>query len=47
MPYQSVNIERLKGDQRIVSIRSVGEAARVLTYDQRIALLGNGVKGDM
>jgi len=35
-------IERLKGDQRIAFIRSVGEAARVLTDDQRAALLGTG-----
>ncbi len=34
------DIERLKGDQRIAFIRSVGEAARVLTDDQRAALLG-------
>lgn len=34
------DIERLKGDQRIAFIRSVGEAARVLTDDQRGALLG-------
>lgn len=33
-------IERLKGDQRIAFIRSVGEAARVLTDEQRAALLG-------
>lgn len=32
-------IERLKGDQRIAFIRSVGEAAHVLTDDQRAALL--------
>lgn len=32
-------IERLKGDQRIAFIRSVGEAARVLTDAQRAALL--------
>lgn len=35
-------IERLKGDQRIAFIRSVGEAARVLTDDQRAALPGTG-----
>jgi len=35
-------IETLKGDQRIAFIRSVGEAARVLTDDQRAALLGTG-----
>lgn len=34
------DIERLKGDERISFIRSVGEAARVLTDDQRAALLG-------
>ncbi len=34
------DIERLKGNQRIAFIRSVGEAARVLTADQRAALLG-------
>ena len=33
-------IERRKGDRRIAFIRSVGEAARVLTDDQRSALLG-------
>jgi Spy/CpxP family protein refolding chaperone len=33
-------IEKLKGEQRIAFIRSVGEAARVLTDDQRAALLG-------
>jgi hypothetical protein len=38
-------IERLKGDQRIAFIRSVGEAARVLTDDQRAALLGTGAPG--
>lgn len=38
-------IERLKGDQRIAFIRSVGEAARVLTDDQRVALLGAGASG--
>ena len=31
-------IERLKGDRRIAFIRSVGEAARLLTDDQRAAL---------
>jgi Spy/CpxP family protein refolding chaperone len=36
------DIERLKGDQRIAFIRSVGEAARVLTDDQRAALLSTG-----
>ena len=34
------NIERLRGDQRLAFIRSVGEAARVLTADQRSVLLG-------
>jgi hypothetical protein len=33
-------IERLRGDQRLVFIRAVGEAAKVLTDDQRKALLG-------
>lgn len=33
-------IERLKGDQRIAFVRSVGEAARVLTDEQRGAVLG-------
>ncbi len=36
------DIEKLKGDQRIAFIRSVGEAARVLTDDQRAALPGAG-----
>jgi hypothetical protein len=36
------DIERLKGDQRIAFIQSVGEAALVLTDDQRAALLGAG-----
>lgn len=36
------DIEKLKGDQRIAFIRSVGEAARMLTDDQRAALLGTG-----
>jgi len=39
------DIEKLKGDQRIAFIRSVGEAARVLTDDQRAALLGTGAPG--
>jgi Spy/CpxP family protein refolding chaperone len=34
------DIEKLKSDQRIAFIRSVGEAARVLTDEQRAALLG-------
>lgn len=38
-------IGKLKGDQRIAFIRSVGEAARVLTDDQRAALLGTGAPG--
>lgn len=38
-------IERPKGDQRIAFIRSVGEAARVLSDDQRAALLGTGAPG--
>lgn len=33
-------IERLKGDRRIAFIRSVGEAARLLTGEQRTALRG-------
>ncbi len=40
-------IEGLKGDQRIAFIRSVGEAARVLSDDQRAALLGTGALGAM
>jgi hypothetical protein len=36
------DIEKLKGDQRIAFIRSVGEAARVLTDGQRAALPGPG-----
>jgi len=36
------DIEKLKGDQRIAFIRSVGEAARVLTNGQRVALPGPG-----
>ena len=35
-------IENLKGEQRIAFIRSVGEAAQILTDDQRGALLGTG-----
>lgn len=38
-------IERLKGDQRLAFIRSVGDAARVLTDEQRTALLGTGAPG--
>jgi hypothetical protein len=38
-------IQRLKGDQRIAFIRSVGEAARALTDDQRAALVGTGTPG--
>lgn len=34
------SIERLRGDQRLAFIRSVGEAARVLTPEQRAVLLG-------
>lgn len=33
-------IEKLRGDQRMAFIRSVGEAAQVLTDEQRMALLG-------
>jgi Spy/CpxP family protein refolding chaperone len=35
-------IEKLRGDQRLGFIRAVGEAADVLTADQRQALLGQG-----
>jgi hypothetical protein len=35
-------IEKLRGDQRLVFIRAVGEAAKVLTDDQRKTLLGTG-----
>ncbi len=35
-------IEKLRGDQRLAFIRAVGEAARVLTDEQRQALLGTG-----
>ena len=34
-------IEKLRGDQRLAFIRSVGEAAKVLTDDQRKILLGH------
>lgn len=33
-------IEKLRGDQRMAFIRAVGEAAKVLTVDQRLAVLG-------
>ena len=33
-------VEKLRGDQRMAFIRSVGEAAQVLTDDQRKILLG-------
>ena len=33
-------IEKLKGDQRLAFIRAVGEAAKVLTEQQRQALIG-------
>jgi Spy/CpxP family protein refolding chaperone len=33
-------IEKLRGEQRLAFIRAVGEAAKVLTEDQRKALLG-------
>ena len=36
-------IERLRGDQRMAFIRDVGEAGKVLTADQRPALLGTTV----
>tara|TARA_R110002111_G_scaffold145211_2_gene211753 strand:- start:505 stop:1332 length:828 start_codon:yes stop_codon:yes gene_type:complete len=35
-------IEKLRGDQRLEFIRAVGEAAKVLTADQRKSLLGQG-----
>lgn len=35
-------IEKLRGDQRLEFIRAVGEAANVLTADQRKSLLGQG-----
>jgi hypothetical protein len=38
-------IERLKGDRRLKFIRAVGEAARVLTDDQRAALVGTAAPG--
>ena len=36
-------IEKLRGDQRLAFIRSVGEAAQVLTDEQRKALLGTAM----
>ena len=33
-------IEKLRGDQRLAFIRAIGEAAKVLTEDQRKSLLG-------
>jgi Spy/CpxP family protein refolding chaperone len=41
-------IEKLRGDQRLAFIRAVGEAARVLTDEQRKTLLGerSGAKAD-
>ena len=33
-------IEKLRGDQRMAFIRAVGEASKILTPDQRAALLG-------
>ena len=36
-------IEKLRGDRRLAFIRSVGEAAKVLTFDQQSALLGTKV----
>lgn len=33
-------IEKMRGDQRMAFIRAVGEAAKVLTVDQRLAVLG-------
>ena len=35
------SIEKLRADQRLAFIRTVGEAARVLTPEQRAMLLGN------
>ena len=35
-------IEKLRGDQRIALIRAVGDAAKLLTDEQRQALLGTG-----
>jgi Spy/CpxP family protein refolding chaperone len=35
-------IEKLRGDQRLAFVRAVGEAAKVLTDEQRQALLGTG-----
>lgn len=35
-------IEKLRGDQRLAFIRAVGEAAKVLTAEQRMSLLGVG-----
>lgn len=40
-------IERLKGEQRVAFIQSVGEASRLLTDDQRTALLGTSAPGGM
>jgi hypothetical protein len=39
-------IEKLRGGQRLGFIRSVGEAAKVLTDEQRRTLLGGADKGD-
>ncbi|MDT7040734.1 hypothetical protein [Candidatus Nitronereus thalassa] len=36
------HIEKLKGDQRLAFIRAVGEAAQVLTAQQRQVLIGTG-----
>ena len=33
-------VEKLRGDQRLAFIRSVGESAQVLTDDQRKVLIG-------
>ncbi|MEW5976333.1 MAG: periplasmic heavy metal sensor [Acidobacteriota bacterium] len=38
-------IEKLRGDQRLAFIRGVGEAAKVLTDEQRAALLGAKATG--
>ena len=37
-------IEKLRGDQRLAFIRAVGEAAKVLTDDQRRALAGTAAE---
>ncbi len=37
-------IEKLRGDQRLAFIRAIGEAAKVLTDDQRRALAGTATE---